>query len=434
MPELLCPEMGTAISGVMRFAFIRFKEDIFMKGKSGLCCMLPSLLVVIAVGFTLNTGLTSPKALTADVSASAATVSHKTSVTKNLKTASSSGSTSSYKASGDLSKCSDGTFYGSARGFAGNIKVRVVIKDHKLMSIKVVSVEGDGSSYVARAKKVIARILKKQSLDVDTVSGATYSSNGIIKAVENAIKKASGKSVKSSGKKTGVKHDSSLNGAQFKDGTYTGTGKGFRGNITLQVTISSGKISQILIAKNEADDSSYFEKASQGVIPKIINKQSTVVDAVSGATYSSNGIIKAVENALKKALVKTNSDSSDSSDSDKKTDPVTPTDPDTPDTPVTPTGKYSDGTYEGFARGFDGFMYVSVVIQSGKIASIDITQTNDNEPYLSDAKTLIDVIIQKQTTDGISAVSGATYSSNGILNSVKKALAKATPETSGGTN
>ena len=75
-----------------------------------------------------------------------------------------------------------------------------------------------------------------------------------------------------------------------------------------------------------------------------------------------------------------------------------------------------------------------MVIQSGKIASIDITQTNDNEPYLSDAKTLIDVIIQKQTTDGISAVSGATYSSNGILNSVKKALAKATPETSGGTN
>ena len=82
-----------------------------MKGKSGLHCMLPSLLLVVAVVFTLNTGLSSPQALTADVSAVQTTSNHKTSVTKQLKTASStSGSTSSYKASGDLSKCADGTY------------------------------------------------------------------------------------------------------------------------------------------------------------------------------------------------------------------------------------------------------------------------------------------------------------------------------------
>ena len=409
-----------------------------MKGKSGLHCMLPSLLLVVAVVFTLNTGLSSPQALTADVSAVQTTSTHKTSVTKQLKTASStSGSTSSYKASGDLSKCADGTYYGSGRGFAGNIKVRVVIKDHKLTSIKVVSVDGDGSSYIAKAKKVISRMLKKQSLDVDTVSGATYSSNGIIKAVENAIKKASGKSVKeTSTKKNNKKHTSSLNGAKFKDGTYEGTGTGFRGKITVLVTVSDGKISQIVVSQNEADDKAYFDKASNGVIGNIINKQSTSVDTVSGATYSSNGIIEAVENALKKAVIQ--SDSTDSSDKKTDTDSGsgdsgsgdsgsggnTDTSTDGGNSGQT-TGTYKDGTYKGSAKGYNGNMTVQVTVSNSKISSITITYTRDNDPYLSNAKVLINQIIEKQTTDGISAVSGATYSSNGILNSVKKALANA---------
>ena len=403
-----------------------------MKGKSGLHCMIPSLLIIAAVIFTLNTGFPSPEALAAGNTASAAVKqpSSKTATKTLKKDTGSKKSTSPYKAKGDLSKCADGTYYGSARGYAGNIRVRVVIKDHKMISIDVVEVEADDAPYVAKAKKgVISAMLKTQSLSVDAVSGATYSSNGIIKAVENAIAKASGKSVndKKSGtkkKKPSRKHDASLDGSKFRDGVYTGTGTGFNGRITVSVTISGGKITKISVINNEGDDKPYLDKASKGVVARILSTQNTKVDAVSGATYSSNGIIEAVEKALKKAAIKPGTD--DPKDPEMPTEPDKPSEPDTPSGPDEPEdGLYIDGTYEGFARGFKGFMYVSVLIENSRITSIDITKTQDDEPFLTKAKTLIKTIISRQTTEGVDAVSGATYSSNGILDSVKKALDKA---------
>lgn len=50
----------------------------------------------------------------------------------------------------------------------------------------------------------------------------------------------------------------------------------------------------------EKEDAAYFE-AAQGVIDEILEMQSTDVDVVSGATFSSNGILGAVEDALGKA-------------------------------------------------------------------------------------------------------------------------------------
>ncbi len=403
-----------------------------MKGKSGLHCMIPSLLIIAAVIFTLNTGFPSPEALAAGNTASAAVKqpSSKTATKTLKKDTGSKKSTSPYKAKGDLSKCADGTYYGSARGYAGNIRVRVVIKDHKMISIDVVEVEADDAPYVAKAKKgVISAMLKTQSLSVDAVSGATYSSNGIIKAVENAIAKASGKSVndKKSGtkkKKPSRKHDTSLDGSKFRDGVYTGTGTGFNGRITVSVTISGGKITKISVINNEGDDKPYLDKASKGVVARILRTQNTKVDAVSGATYSSNGIIEAVEKALKKAAIKPGTN--DPKDPETPTEPDKPSEPDTPSGPDEPEeGLYIDGTYEGFARGFKGFMYVSVLIENSRITSIDITKTQDDELFLTKAKTLIKTIISRQTTEGVDAVSGATYSSNGILDSVKKALDKA---------
>lgn len=403
-----------------------------MKGKSGLHCMIPSLLIIAAVIFTLNTGFPSTEALTAGNTASAAVKqpTAKTATKTLKKDTGSRKSTSPYKAKGDLSKCADGTYYGSARGYAGNIKVKVVIKDHKMISIDVVEVEADDAPYVAKAKKgVISAMLRTQSISVDAVSGATYSSNGIIKAVENAIARASGKSVNdkpssTKKKKPSHKHDTSLDGSKFRDGVYTGTGTGFNGRITVSVTISGGRITKISVINNEGDDKPYLDNASKGVVARILSTQNTKVDAVSGATYSSNGIIEAVEKALKKAAIKPGTD--DPKDPEMPTEPDKPSEPDTPSGPDEPEdGLYIDGTYEGFARGFKGFMYVSVLIENSRITSIDITKTQDDEPFLTKAKTLIKTIISRQTTEGVDAVSGATYSSNGILDSVKKALDKA---------
>ena len=85
------------------------------------------------------------------------------------------------------------------------------------------------------------------------------------------------------------------------DGTYTGSGTGFGGTITVQVTVSNHKIASINILNASSETASYFANA-QGVVSRIISSQSPNVDAVSGATYSSNGIITAVQNALSQAI------------------------------------------------------------------------------------------------------------------------------------
>ena len=76
----------------------------------------------------------------------------------------------------------DGTYIGDGQGFGGNI--------HTLTDIQVVSAEKEDSAYLSQGKAVIDRILEAQSTDVDTVSGATFSSTGILMAVEDALGKA----------------------------------------------------------------------------------------------------------------------------------------------------------------------------------------------------------------------------------------------------
>lgn len=81
----------------------------------------------------------------------------------------------------------DGTYEGSANGFSGKIKVSVVIKNQTIRSINILS-NSDDEAFFNRAKEgVTASIIAKQSTDVDTVSGATYSSRGIINAVNAGV-------------------------------------------------------------------------------------------------------------------------------------------------------------------------------------------------------------------------------------------------------
>ncbi len=96
---------------------------------------------------------------------------------------------------------------------------------------------------------------------------------------------------------------SALPSGQYKDGTYHGSGTGFRGGTTtVTVIVSGGKITAVNVDSNE-DSPSFFDAAYTAVSSEIISSQSAEVDAVSGATYSSKGIMAAVANALQTAKV-----------------------------------------------------------------------------------------------------------------------------------
>lgn len=84
----------------------------------------------------------------------------------------------------------------------------------------------------------------------------------------------------------------------WKDGTYQGSGQGFGGQIVVNVTIKNGSIDDIQIKEAKNEDSAYFNNAVK-IIDTMKQKQTVDVDVASGATYSSKGIIAAVQNALK---------------------------------------------------------------------------------------------------------------------------------------
>lgn len=210
----------------------------------------------------------------------------------------------------------DGVYKGTGTGYAGEITVAVQIKDKQIVAIDILS-SSDDAAFFKRAQAVIDKIIEGQTLEVDTVSGATYSSRGIISAVKNALtgekdSGTTGQSQSGGGAAAGSSNSVATveDPAAYKDGTYYGTGTGFGGTLKVKVEISGGKITDIQIMENQ-DGSEYISKAS-ALINAIISSQSTNVDTVSGATYSSVGIIQAVRDALSQAAVSGNGATSDS--------------------------------------------------------------------------------------------------------------------------
>lgn len=346
----------------------------------------------------------------------------------------------------------DGTYTGSGTGFGGTITVQVTVSNHKIVSINILDASSETASYFANAQGVISRIISSQSPNVDAVSGATYSSNGIISAVQNALSQAipSGNQTTAtptptpSPKPTRKPVPTPKPGEEqkYKDGTYTGTGKGYSGTVTLTATIKKGVIKSLEV--EHTDTPMFFKKAWDVLEEEIIQNQSVEgIDTVSGATYSSKGILNAMKDILKQAaqgstkVTPTPTPNITVTPTPKATPTpkvtVTPTPEETPtpapdETPEPtpePTGPYIDGTYSGSSYGYSGRVNVTVTIQGGQIVSIE--QSNSDSPEFFDEawNSIYPQIMANQSADGVDTVSGATFSSEGILGAVQKALAQA---------
>ena len=311
----------------------------------------------------------------------------------------------------------DGTYEGSANGFSGKIKVSVVIKNQTIRSINILS-NSDDEAFFNRAKEgVTASILAKQSTDVDTVSGATYSSRGIINAVKDALSSSDGE------EQTAV----AKGNFTLDDGYYEGTGTGFAGPVKLFIEIKDKSIVGIYIVKT-SDDAGFFNRAKEGVTASILEKQSTDVDTVSGATYSSRGIIEAVSNAMEAAKKAKKGE----------TDTETEDDTEKPDTSkassyygVVVCNQDESGAFTAYN------LHVKVMFQNGKIIAVsDVYGDGDsqNDTYITKAVSgsskhpgVVTQIVNKNGIDGVDTVSGATCTSKAVLHAVDvvvKAAAK----------
>lgn len=334
----------------------------------------------------------------------------------------------------------DGTYKGSANGYGGKVTVNVTVSKKTMTVIDVVSAPGETDSFFQRAKGVIDEMLTAQSTDVDVVSGATYSSNGIIGAVKNALFGTESNNATAAAANAGNAGGSAPSVSKvsesgtWKDGTYTGSGKGFGGTISVKVTVKDGKISAIDVTSASGETASYFSKA-KGIIPKMISGQTTNVDAASGATYSSNGIITAVRNALSKAETGKSSTKKKKKKNKKNKKKNSDSDSNNNNNITAPAEGYEDGTYTGSAacsgEQFKEYsVTANVTIKNGKISAVGISSTakgTNLKQFMSrdEIKNLPSLIVSKNGTSGVDAVSGATYSSHAIFNAVNDALSKA---------
>ncbi len=279
----------------------------------------------------------------------------------------------------------DGTYEGVGQGYGGDIKVELTVSGGKIAKIELLDHSETPGLGDAAALKIIDAVIEAQSADVDTVSGATSSSNGTIEAIKVAIAQASG-------------------GGSFPDGIHEGVAQGYGGDIKVKVEVSNGKIVSIDIIEIN-DTPGLGDNAAKTVADSIIETQSFTVDVVSGATKSSEGLIAAVKNAL--GLGDT---------VDASVEPVE-------DATITlDLSSLEDGIYTGKAEGFKADIELSITIEGGKITKIDIISMGET-PGLGDKaieETIASVIAsQNLNVDG---VTGATVSSKATISAIVTAL------------
>ena len=292
----------------------------------------------------------------------------------------------------------DGTYTAEGKGIGGKVPVTVEVKGGKIATVTV----GDNSETQGIGSKAIeqlpsAIVAANGTEGVDATSGATVTSKAIFTAVDDCLEQA----------KSGA--SSAEAGLWYNDGTYTAEGKGIGGKVPVEVSIKGGVISEVTVGDN-SETQGIGSKAIEQLPDAIVEANGTEgVDGVSGATVTSKAIFTAVDDCLEQAGT----------------------------TDVAPAGAateekaeaglwYNDGEYFAEGKGIGGDVPVTVTVEGGKIASVEVGENSETQGIGSKAiEQLPEAIVAANGTEGVDGVSGATVTSKAIFTAVDEALEQA---------
>ena len=184
-----------------------------------------------------------------------------------------------------------GTYEAVAAGFGGDVKVTMTFDEGRITDVQIEGADETAGVGTKAIEKLPGVILEKQSADVDGVSGATFTSKAIRLAAQDCINQA-----------RGVSSDVTV---KMVPGTYVGQGIGFRIGIplTVSVAVSEDRIEEIVVDQvNTADTKAFIQTVVDKLIPRMLEYQSVTVDAVCGATGTSNAVRQAAEAAIVQAI------------------------------------------------------------------------------------------------------------------------------------
>ncbi|MGQ4400924.1 FMN-binding protein [Streptomyces hayashii] len=289
----------------------------------------------------------------------------------------------------------------------GAVQVRITVVANKIMKAEAVQAPKGGTSDQKTAlavPKLNAQVVAKQSPDIDTVSGATYTSEGYKKSLQSAIDKANASA--GSGSSQG-------SGSAQAAGAFTGSAVQTQyGTVQVRITVAGGKITKAEAVQAPKGGTSDQKTALS--VPKLnqeaVAKGSADIDSVSGATYTSEGYKKSLQSALDQAKAKGGSASGSGSAGSSSGAAQA----------KTVTGAVQQTQY--------GPVQVRITVAGGKITKADAVQapkggTSDQKTELSVPK-LNQEAVAKGSAD-IDSVSGATYTSEGYKKSLQSALDQA---------
>lgn len=191
-----------------------------------------------------------------------------------------------------MKEAKDGTYTASAQGFGGDVTAEVTISGGRIVNFKLTGDNETPAIGGAALEPLQQQVMAAQSAEIDGVSGATMTSGATKDAVAKALAQAGIATVE-----TGAQ---AADGDLFIPGTYVGVANGFGGDLIVKVVVDNQTIQSVQVVENhETVNIGSFAVEMQP--EKMVAAQTVKVDALSGATVSSNGIKAAVTNALKQA-------------------------------------------------------------------------------------------------------------------------------------
>ena len=182
--------------------------------------------------------------------------------------------------------------------------------------------------------------------------------------------------------------------------TATGEAEGFAGPITAEVTYAGDKIVGLTLT-GDAETPEIGGTAMSALTDAILEKQSLDgVDAVSGATYTSNGVFDAIRSAM-------GTETAGGAAAETAAE----------------TAAAEGETVTGEGEGYGGKIQAEVVLDGDKIVGLTLTG-DDETPAIGGAAlpVLTEAILKNQSIDGVDAVAGATWTSKGVFDAVKNAM------------
>lgn len=198
----------------------------------------------------------------------------------------------------DISAVPDGTYQGAAPGMGGPVTVEVEVQDGAILNIEVLDHDETPTYFIESYPSIPDQIIEEQHFDLDTKTGATISANAIVEAVQAALRQALGLEEE---EEEGAPEAEEIDLSAVPDGLYTGTGEGLFGDIVVEVEVAGGEILSVEVISQE--ETAEYYKESYPLIPeRIVEEQSLDIDTTTGATFSAEGIIEAVRNALAAAI------------------------------------------------------------------------------------------------------------------------------------